>query len=580
MLIKLYNKDKEEKWSGEDRKNKLRDALNNWAQEIVVFVDFLYHCHALMVTTTHSDYNDDELHKKGGEHSKQSKFNPSFKCETKGHDTQDYQSCVNWINVYDGFQVAKKVNTQAQSLRRSAHQADIQDQIIEAQEDDGLAGTSALMEGQKSVYQAEKQYAQERGALSGSELATLEGLRQAMPTVESLSNQCQERMRGKDALYFHYLNTVVYNTFVNGATNSGNHLIPQARQESELSYFGNHQILRQKHPDLFKADQACAALHGERWGINLVMNGGTRKAAVQSVMKAGIEAAAELAKAALLGDREDVVAKAKKEFEEFVPEDAPEIAQDATVAECEVNPEAPGCQNLEPQYHGMQGGTLTIGGTGTSSTINAPSGGGKSTASTPGSNKEGRGSKFATAKLDDPKGEFGTSGLIGRAPAAAYKDGPGKGPIPQGGGPNLGGVAPPGGPGGAGTKRGTAEVSKPKVDYKGSGVGSLTGYNRRYRPTKTRRVANPLASLFNKGQKDGERVVNFREPASNLSLKQDLFERLSERYQAERKKGYFLKYKWDEVAREWKLDLGSLDDGYLRRPGAMQEKLKKAKSVK
>ncbi len=454
-----------------------------------------------------------------------------FQCFKQKDETQDYNACKNLERALTGFYIGQQLHQATQVFR-------VQDQSMNEQmrmqeqmnSGEGFSNRDAMVTQRNSLEQ-QRNMATERAAFSTAEAATVTAIAASMPTMQSLKREC---LGSKDRL---------------GVLREK---VEEILTMPELSEGAS--TIRESLPDYATLDneegieELCELALGYQ-GRQLILNTQARGQAQQAMAKAAVDAATNMAQAAMLGKMIDKLDRAINDWEE--PED-PNFEEvqlsDTVVSECLVNPELPMCAALQgSQRHGF-----------TSGGINVNTGGPNSLGN--GQFEEERGDDGGERKATSSNERQALPGNIGsiakdNSVANEFVDGDiaagsvGKGQFKGGGGGGAaggGGASQPGGAGGRGPAarggggKGFAGRGV-KVKFGGTGLGSVRARGGKGATGSSRtKGKNPFAKLT---KKKGGRAVEFRGPASQVAGKGgNIWSMLSNRYEAVRSKGRLMQY--------------------------------------
>ncbi|PIP96559.1 MAG: hypothetical protein COW00_19285 [Bdellovibrio sp. CG12_big_fil_rev_8_21_14_0_65_39_13] len=517
--------------------------------EIKLRVETYVKCQALTMMMDNSDYGDQEVENTNdkGKYIKVSALKPELKCETSYHDAQDFYACVKVLNAYDALNIAGQGMQVYQQVDNGMKLADRQTDLQKKTLTGGTIDTTDVLQQQKQTVKDAAGYAQQRAALDTAKVATLFAMLKQMPSKEDLTSQC---ISTEDAWtkkisesFFTRIKTSLFNA-LNGAT------FDKDFSEYKKTYvlvFQNESTFAQ---GLATTEQGStgrsicnkvSVSSSSRGGgaVNLLPNQAIKEQMKGEMVKAGVDAASNMAKAALLnkqaGEIDDVINSIKS----FEPPPIPEQQlTDMQILECQANPQAENCGTINGRGNvSFTGNGINVGngqfattdGQGIDLGNTDPT---ASNSATSKSDRTGMARKLGGATADAP----GDGGILNPVAAAEIKKGGGN---PGGGG--GGGASAPGaaGGGGAGGKPGTGGGSGAssgqglaKMKYSGSSSGSLSwsgGGGLARKPAA--KVDNPFANLLGKGGGKNGVLDGFRGPASGIGKKEDgLFNMISNRY--------------------------------------------------
>ena len=503
------------------------------AEEFEHLLGLLHQCHALITVSGHSDYSNDKLLPGAGPQTqvRASLVNPQLKCRTTGYDTQDYSKCVSLIKLYDTFTFAKKAKETVDLVRYDDHVADKNDELVKKRLRGDTVGAKDGIEVQKESFKKQRDITTENMTISAAQTAALVAIIGSMPTLKSLLQEdCLPQMEGKEREFqkLYEMGKVIAAT------------APSA-PSSPMAW-------PSKPKEFLEADPLCANLM--KMNINLILNTDARDMGIALGTQSGIEALANLAKGALLKNRIKGLDGAIKKIDKFEPQPlTEEEMEEAYFRECVLMPDLPKCKiGKRRSVDGIKN-SYSFGNETQSTTIGEPTSPNEASDSDSTSNvKRDNLPQGIGVPLPDV-GSLGNDDFSGFIPPGASYAGKGLGNPGGGSGGGAGSASPPGnsvGQGG-GSRPSPSPLPPPKVKYDGSG-GGWKGYNSggggNNRRTSQSSNKNPFAKLFGKktNKKGGSELVEFRNPASKKNTSQNIFKRLSNRYQDANKRKKLLEY--------------------------------------
>ena len=546
-------------------------------------------CQGLSGLTRVLSDSDYEEARSWGESTTKTSVDGKIKCKAAGAETQDYKPCLNAVNAYDALFVADKGVQTFQQVSYMDKTMDIQQKMSE-----NTDSITAGMEAQKSNLEAQADIANQKAVFDGARAATLAGVLGSMPSLSTLTEQCtsslSESLNSIDAYsltLLAHLQSALKTQIVPLIQVGGNVTIAQnqpfsisaikeaesaasqstfaapapaadaapadgAAQPQEAAGASSYTVTLfnlenqdQRSANNSSAEDICGEVAAQD-GAGLIMNDEARQAMKAAMVAAGIEAAGNLAKAAILNKHADQIGDAMKDVESIAPPEFTGVYEDGLFEECTADPDSENCAvGLSGQDVGFQGNSITIGGFergvvgGRSDGDIAAAAAGDSPSSVARSGNSAP--KIGTGIGKADKG----GGIIGSAPKATLGAGGGGG---SGGG---GGGAPSsvsGSPGG-GVPGGGGNGEQPAATGNGSSLSfsggmkptSLSGGRRGAAARKESKVDNPFDKLFNK-KGAGNNELSFRNPAAIGKGKGSVLDQISKRYIEISKTDRLLKY--------------------------------------
>ena len=518
-----------------DREEEQNVKSKQTGEELGHLVEFLYQCHALVASSAHSDYSDnDSPHSRREEHVHTSLVNPQLKCRARGTDTQDYLKCVSFIKLYDTFTFGKKAKETVDIIRFDKHVSEKQDELMDRRLEGDTVGVEDGLNVQKESLEKQKDITAENTVISAAQMASLIGIINSMPTRKTLLGECGAAMQGKQEQF--------KNLFATGRTAAAAKATKKDGEGNDIP----DETASWRVSDLPDEGKGiCPSLDG----FNLILNTEAREMAKALSVQSGIEAAANLAKQSILKNRIKGIDGAIKKIDEFEPESLSEEELDEMyMRECALRPELPKCKIRNRQKVDGIKNSYAFGSNPKAVEIGGPSDDDGPAAV--GDSNGDRGNQPMGTGIDLPDiGNLGGNGFESTPPPPSSYAGKGEGNPGGGGGGAPGNVSPPGN--GAGTGGGQGDrrpaSSAGPVKYDGSG-GGWSGYNsggkNRGAGQTEKTSSNPFSNLFGK-KKDpsGSELMEFRNPASkSKSARGNIFRRLSRRYGEAVKGKKLLKY--------------------------------------
>lgn len=423
--------------------------------------------------------------------------NDKANCQSAGVETLDYLACKDFNDYADGLEVAHAAVDTGQKLYYQNKALDTSLDASKNAANDATAGLKA----QKSSFKDAQEYHTQKSAIEASKAAILISRYQQMPDEDKLKKQCEGVSES-----FAYFN-------------------------SEIKKYGFAEVGQDEQ---IKNCKSLLTTGTSRFAI--LMNQQERDKMKTKMVKLGVNAVAEGANAYMAGQRVNQLNDAIANVNNFKPTTSPGLEQAVEASFCQMNPTAAKCRNnLNSQFSTIGDNIVDFDGNGAGVVYN----GDPNTDSSSGGNGTNSNSANSNGKKTSTIGSAITnanngSGLAETGSAANISKG--QGPAPTGGGGGGGAAGGGSGPGGlpntnqaqAGT---SSAVTGKAPSYHGGGFSMMGGLGIKS-AKKTADSGNPLSGLFNKNKEGGDKVVNFRGPAStNVGNKSDnLFNMISNRY--------------------------------------------------
>ncbi|MCP4912870.1 MAG: hypothetical protein GY909_07105 [Oligoflexia bacterium] len=457
-------------------------------------------------------------------------------CKNKGVETQDFVQCKKITNWLEGFTIAKQGLQMTQQVRVLDNQMDMQADLLAKQRETGTVGTKDALEVQKEGVEQQANMANERAVFDGAKAAILAGMINDMPTKKKLYESCNSAITQDER------NMTASNILA--TPSSGDGLDDTAREAIHKAFDDGVKEIE---------DSCQYVIYDGK--TSLVMNQKARSKFKLAAFKAGTDAAANIAKGAILNDQADQIGDAINDIEEYTPPEFNPWAnyEDAKASECIANPDADGCIQAQEQYSDFYGGNLRLNGDRGINSEGVNVGG---TENSDGDSDAFAGGDTNRGLIPNSFGDILPEGsqsneFEGPAVAAGTMKKSSGGGAGGGGGGKAGAVSAPGkapntggGPGGRKSQVGKGV----KVKFGGTGGGSLAFRSGRGLATagKKRANGNPLSNLFGKkGKGKKGNTMDFgRGPASGIgSKKGSIFKMISNRYDAVHKDKRLKEYK-------------------------------------
>lgn len=421
--------------------------------------------------------------------------NDKANCQSVGIETIDYLPCKEFNDYADGLEVAHAAVDTGQKLYYQNKALDTSLDASKNAANDATAGLKA----QKSSFKDAQEYHTQKSAIEASKAAILISRYQQMPDHDEVKEKCNS---------------------VGSAFTGFNNSVTQYDLPASS--------------DPVKNCKSIVTSGANRFGI--LMNQQERDKMKTKMVKLGVNAVAEGANAYMAGQRVNQLNDAIANVNNFKPTTSPGLEQAVEASFCQMNPTAAKCRNnLNSQFSTIGDNIVDFDGNGAGVVYN----GDPNTDSSSGGNGTNSNSANSNGKKTSTIGSAITnanngSGLAETGSAASISKG--QGPAPTGGGGGGGAAGGGSGPGGlpntnqaqAGT---SSAVTGKAPSYHGGGFSMMGGLGIKS-AKKTADSGNPLSGLFNKNKEGGDKVVNFRGPAStNVGNKSDnLFNMISNRY--------------------------------------------------
>ncbi len=482
-----------------DIKNLADDITTHYTETFNQFkekTDIIMECATLATIMVNVDYSDDENNKQ----QKDTSMDGKIICKSKGHPTQDFDSCKQLIITYNTLMGAEKAGTDIQKRDLQLKSSEEAAKVIKNESSDYTASLNA----QKNVTENQADAHRVQSSFQGAKFTTLLALYNKMPDHEDIINDCISNSSDEKKLnkLFDDLNNV----------------------------FGTE-------PEKARRNHCEYLTYSKTKGI--IMNAGAKAQARQAMMDAGVSAAKFLGMGMML----DKQASSLKDLIDGVNDftgtevDLSYEPNDLSIDQCAIYPATPGCEQY--RINGTSGfnqpGLAMLGGgqNGTYEYLNDDDDGNNSSSNGEKSingSPDGIGSIVSDSKSSN---EFespspGITGKKARSPAAGTPGG-GGGKVSA---PGVGNASPPN----EKSASNQENVYKPKHSYKsGSSVSFSNGTNK----NSGKNDKNPFKDMFKKTKGKIGNILNFRDIASSVT---GLFQRLSKRYQAIDKRDALIKY--------------------------------------
>lgn len=492
-----------------------------------------------------------------------------IKCVAMGAETQDYLPCTTAINAYDGLFVADQGVQVYQQVSYVDKSMDIQQKLAE-----DSTNVTAGLEAQKSNLETQADMANQKAVFDGAKAAALAAAAGSMPSLESLVSECQGNLSNGLSQINTDFNTIAQHL----TTNAQNFAQIVAQYEVQIQIEPrtfSMQALKEvtglngathnsgdqagtlviaafnidPNSSSNKSENICNNVAGTE-AQALIMNDDARQKMKAAMVAAGIDAAGNLAKAAILNKHADRIADAMKDVESFAPPEFTGPAfEDGMFSECSADPESEACAieaanqrvdfsgnniSISGFERGVVGGT-TDEGTAAMNELDK----------TNPTSRSGSTAPNIGSAIDAVDKSGGLEDTASKASVNTNTSGNGGG----GGGGGAGSIAPPSG-GGAqpvgeqAANNGTGIAGNTsKMSFSG-GTGratSLAGGTRAAMARKETKVDNPFDKLFGKKGAGGNEL-SFRNPAAIGKGKGSVLEQISRRYGEISKSDRLLKY--------------------------------------
>lgn len=485
---------------------------------------------------------------KGGKYEVASATKPDLKCVTYMYETVDFKACKNALNAFDGAFIAEQGMGVYQNYDFQSKNMDRQSDLNQKQLKGETIDTTDALGMQKGAVQDQASVANQRAAFSAAKVGLLATMLAKMPSAKEIEASCNN---GKDktgtdnnpgsAWY------VAVNNFNDWMTSLTITSPASGGKLMEVGFLNGQRSAIALSPVAGAYEGACKSVQGltasndssSDWTVQLIRNQDIKTKIKAEMIKAGVDMAGNLAKAALLnkqaGEIDDVINSINK----FEPPPLPENQMtDMQILECQANPQAENCGTINGRGNvGFSSNGINVG-NGQFATSDGQgidlgnTDGTTANSATSKSDRAGMARKLGGATADAP----GDAGILNPVSAAEVKNGGGN---PGGGGGGAGATAPgaAAGGGGAGGKPGAGGSGSggqglAKMKFSGSSAGSLSwsgGGGLARKPAA--KADNPFANLLGKGGSKNGVLDGFRGPASGIGKKEDgLFNMISNRY--------------------------------------------------
>lgn len=561
--IDLYSKYSSDLEDSVDDPEKLDRRLAKFVYVLADHNEMVKKCAAVVYLTKDVDYSDAEYTHKNTHGS----FDGKIKCATMGAETQDYGACKGMADAYSAAMVGEKAVQTYQEI-------DFMSTTMDAQIDnmkDPNDPKNALRAQHKTVKKQEE-ISNVRGGVSGAKATALIVAIGQMPSREDFVTSCQQKMNqqiiekydkvGNAARAWVLTVTDNYNkkaaTKGKGQQSFKFERVTKAMHETQIGpvtaepgKIGAGDGSPNKGGDSKGAEHPCEV--GYSGELQLVLNEKAKDEATRLAVEAGLETAANFAKAAILHSQAKKIQNAMNGIDNFKPEESIYGDPELLATECQINPNQQKCIDAGlSRGQDFYDGAIVVnpGGSATGSgQYNDPENGSGSSA-TSGGIQNRSASVSAGAFFDDPVNKG--SGFADNTPTAAMiKPAQGGGGAGGGKGGAASGIGAPGGgdSSGGGGNDGANSEGTGKASAASYSPGTYTRYSGGVPigNKKSGTSANPFANLLG-GKKLSGQNLNFRNPASGqIGAKgKNIFDVISNRYDEVNKSKRLVEYQWEK----------------------------------
>ena len=450
-------------------------------------------------------------------------------CKTTGVEVQDYPACKAIVVAYDVAIAAETVMGVVQTYQT---QQTISDNYYEYEKDP--SNPKAALQAQLNSTKNNRTISDTRAAAYGSKMAIMAGMISSIPNYDTLLKKCE------DLYGTSYESPVAVDAKLNG-----NGFVGQLNQKlTELrnvagkggNNTGATEVIFDKNGNDRDAGFCANAIY--QGNFNLIQNQRAKDAAIEAAVQAGIDMTKYGLSSALLRDQIRRIKHAMDDIDDYKTADYSVTLDDQKAKYCKLNPNADGCRFMyrSPAESGLLDNTITL---------------------------QSGGSTSTEVELADD-GTYGASNI---APGTQSVNPMGEAVIPQSSSDDFESPPPPPattkdvyGGGGGGGVGGGGSSGVPSGDNKNANAnnggyykpqsinytagGASVGYTGGKIKNSTEKTNNPLAGLLNKegATDDANTISTFRNPASLGKKEDDLFQKLSSRYEAVMKQKRLLEY--------------------------------------
>lgn len=558
---------------------KLATAYNESFRLLAKAREEILKCHGMLGLSQRLGQGDYQEAKTWSPSTTKTSLDGQIKCKAMGAETQDYVPCTTAINAYDGLFVADQGVQVYQQVSYADKSMDIQQTMAE-----NSTSVTAGLEAQKSNLEAQADLANQKAVFDGAKAAALAGAAGNMPSLSDLVGECKASLsRGGLNQINSTFNIISEHLMEQVKTKFG----PQAEGHQVLITINPTQLTVKSIKEIPDSSEATHNPNAQAQSANsvtitaftvgntpngqggqdnnksaenicnnvagteaqaLIMNDEARQKMKAAMIAAGIDAAGNLAKAAILNKHADRIGDAIDDVESFAPPEFTGPAfEDGMFSECTADPESEACALEEANRRvDFSGNNISITGFERGVVGGTKNDGIAAMNDVDTSSSAARGGTSAPTIGSAIESVDKSSGLEDTVSKAGITTNPG-GSGGGGGGGGPSGIAPPSG-GGAqplgSENQGANGIggNTSKISFDG-GTGrstSLSGGTRAAAARKEVKVDNPFDKLF--GKKGAGNELSFRNPAAIGKGKGSVLEQISRRYSEVSKTNRLHKY--------------------------------------
>jgi hypothetical protein len=485
-------------------------------------------------------------------------FDGKLVCESQGYETQDYKACKESVTYYDGVFLGRKAVAVAQQFDYMDSSMDIQTDLAKNSQTDATAGLKA----QQSDIEKRAEMARTRGATETAAALALWRAMEKIPTIDNLFDECKTSIKEDSYANAKKIATANIDIFQKKLNQIGQITAKKRSDQNAddedlvaankvVKYNEDNENNDVKFAEMDKNDACNEHVYdvGGEAAHAMINNSGAREVIQQALIDAGMNVATMMGTAEILDKQAGRVGDAIKLVDGHEPETLEYGGEDVLATECQINPSAPECNNIDNQtgvdYYNQGINVDGIQFATSDSTLPEDEFGNRSVDDSSGdTTRDGGPTGVGSTIAGVDKG----GGLADDPIAAASVKATGTNGIGSGAGGGGGGGASAGAPPANGSAKGAGQDPKnsfvgsgSKIKFSGGG-GALKFGSSSKRRAKKEKSKNPFANLFGKKGKKKGGVLNFRGMASVGKKKGSIFKMISNRYSIVNKEKRLLKY--------------------------------------
>ena len=452
-----------------------------------------------------------------------------IQCSTTGVEVQDYPACKDIVNAYDGAIVGETVMGVVQTYQTNQT---VSDNFYDFNQDP--TNPTAALQAQLNSTKNERVISDTRAGFYTAKMAAMAGLISSIPNYDDLLKKCEDRFGNSfQSKIAKEARPTGNDSFVGQLQNK----LDEIMQAGNFRLSSNETVYN-KHGNDRDAGFCGNAIY--QTSFNLIQNQRAKDAAIEAAVQAGVDMTKYGLSSYLLRDQEDRIKKAIRDVDDYMPKDYEVKLKDEKVKYCQKHPNADGCRYTarNPYESSLADNTISL--------------------SASGATETGLG-------VDNDDGTYGASNIapgtqsvnpmgdavIASNPSADYESPPpppgqlqavngGGSGAGGGGGGSAGGV--PSGDNNKGSSNPGGYYKPQSVNY--SNAGASVGYTGGKVSSKKETAKNPLEGLLNKpGSEDNSNTIStFRNPASLSKKEDDLFQKITSRYESVVKQKRLMEY--------------------------------------